>query len=166
MKIEGYVKNMTHLWSHVMKRSVGPGANIPLQDIYDQYGKKHNLRSKKEFIKWLKEVKLRDRDRWQIFEEDGKSLDDVSTNAEIKDELKVESNKSRGDNVPPVVEKEIEISDIVGLSVRKAREIIPGIFDMQLLKYSEKEAKQLTGKDSLCIILRKRIQELSVSSRI
>jgi len=166
MKIEGYVKNMTHLWAHVMKRAVGPGANILLQDIYDQYGKKHNLKSKKEFIKWLKEVKLRDRDKWQIFAEDDKSLDDVSINTESTEEVEVEVNKSRGDNVPPVVMKDIEISDIVGLSVRKAREIIPGIFDMQLLKYSEKEAKQLTGKDSLCIILRKRIQELSVSSRV
>lgn len=165
MKIEGYVKNMTHLWSHVMKRAVGPGANILLQDIYDQYGKKHNLRSKKEFIKWLQEVKLRDRDKWRVFTEDGESSDDGSENKEVLKEIATETNKARGDNVPPVVVKDIEISDIVGLSVRKAREAIPEIMDIQLLKYAEKEAKQLTGKDSLCIILRKRIQELSISSR-
>jgi len=166
MKIEGYVKNMTHLWAHVMKRAVGPGAKIFLQDIYDQYGKKHNLRSKKEFLKWLQDVKLRDKDKWQIFENNGKSLDEVSITTESKDDIKVKSNKSHGDNVTPVVEKDIEISDIVGLSVRKAREIIPTIMDIQLLTYAEKEAKQLTGKDSLCIILRKRIQELNVSSRV
>jgi len=153
------------LWSHVMKRAVGPGANILLQDIYDQYGKKHNLRSKKEFIKWLQDVKLRDKDKWQVFETDGKILDEVSENKEKPKEVNVETTKVRGDNVTPIVEKDIEISDIVGLSVRNAREIIPGIMDIQLLKYSEKEAKQLTGKDSLCIILRKRIQELSISSR-
>jgi len=165
MKIEGYVKNMTHLWAHVMKRAVGPGANIPLQDIYDQYGKKHNLKSKREFIKWLKEVKLRDRDRWQVFTENGEKFDDVSGSNEVPKEVVSKANESRGDNVVPVVVKDIEISDIVGLSVRKAREAIPEIMDIQLLKYAEKEAKQLTGKDSLCIILRKRIQELSISSR-
>ena len=165
MKIEGYVKNMTHLWAHVIKRAVGPGSNIQLQDIYDQYGKKHNLRSESEFIKWLKDVKLTDRNRWRVFTSLDKSLDEVSESKEEIKEADVAPTKTRGDNVPPVVVKDIEISDIVGLSVRKAREIIPGIMDIQLLKYSEKEAKQLTGKDSLCIILRKRIQELSISSR-
>ncbi len=165
MKIEGYVKNMTHLWAHVMKRAVGPGANILLQDIYDQYGKKHNLNSKKEFIKWLTEVKLRDRDKWRIFAEEAKSVDEVPENEKETNEVKTEPSKTRGDNVAPIVIKDIEISDIVGLSVRKAREIIPKILDIQLLTYAEKEAKQLTGKDSLCIILRKRLQELSISSR-
>ena len=168
MKIEGYVRNMTHLWAHVMKRAVGPGENILLQDIHDQYGKKHNLKSKKEFIKWLQEVKLRDRDKWKIFADDGQLLDDISVDTKSVEELKktdVMPDKSRGDNVAPIVVKDIEISDIISLSVRKAREIIPTIFDMQLLKYAEKEAKQLTGKDSLCIILRKRVQELSISNR-
>jgi hypothetical protein len=165
MKIEGYVKNMTHLWAHVMKRAVGPGANILLQDIYDQYGKKHNLRSKKEFLKWLKEVKLRDRNRWRVFIEDVEILDEVSESEKPPEVIESKTNQARGDNVAPVVVKDIEISDITGLSVRKAREIIPGIMDIQLLKYAEKEAKQLTGKDSLCIVLRKRIQELSISSR-
>ncbi len=100
-----------------------------------------------------------------IFIEDDKVSDSASESEEAPKEVVPEPNKSRGDNVAPVVTKDIEISDIVGLSVRKAREIIPGIFDIQLLKYAEKEAKQLTGKDSLCIILRKRIQELSSSSR-
>ena len=165
MKIEGYVRNMTHLWAHVMKRAVGPGQTILLQDIYNQYGKKHNLKSKKEFLKWLTEIKLRNRDKWRIFEENIKSIDKVSENKEDSKEVKTKPDKSRGDNVAPVVVKDIEISDIVGLSVRKARDIIPKILDVQLLTYAEKEAKQLIGKDSLCIILRKRIQELSISRR-
>ena len=166
MKIEGYVRNMTHLWAHVMKRDVGPGQTILLQDIYNQYGKKHGLKSKKEFLKWLTEIKLRDRDKWRVFEENVKSINKVSENKEDSKEVETKPNKSRGDNVAPIVAKDIEISDIVGLSVRKARELIPEILDVQLLTYAEKEAKQLTGKDSLCIILRKRIQELSISSRI
>jgi hypothetical protein len=149
-----------------MKRSVGPGANIPLQDIYDQYGKKHNLKSKKEFITWLKEIKLRDRDKWRIFTEDATNTADVVEAKTESSDVDVETSKSLGDNVAPVVAKDIEISDIVGLSVRKAREIIPTILDIQLLTYAEKEAKQLTGKDSLCIILRKRIQELSIGNRM
>jgi hypothetical protein len=149
-----------------MKRSVGPGANIPLQDIYDQYGKKHNLKSKKEFITWLKEIKLRDRDKWQIFTEDATNTADVVEAKTESSDVGGETSKSLGNNVAPVVAKDIEISDIVGLSVRKAREIIPTILDIQLLTYAEKEAKQLTGKDSLCIILRKRIQELSIGNRM
>lgn len=172
MELEGYVKNMTHLWAHTMKRAVGPGAKIPLQEIYDQYGKKHNLKPDKDFVMWLRSVKLRDRDKWGIFSLDNKPFEDVILEVD-KDEkvdedmttVVVKVDKARGDNVAPPVVKDMEIADIIALSVRKAREAIPTIQDMQLLKYAEKEASQLAGKDSLCIILRKRIQELSISSR-
>lgn len=172
MELGGYVKNMTHLWAHTMKRAVGPGARIPLQDIYDQYGKKHNLEPNKDFVKWVRNVKLRDRDKWGIFSIDDKPFEDVISDADKSEKVNEDANpvtvvvdKSRGENVAPPVVKDMEVADIVALSVRKSREAIPLIHDIQLLKYAENEASQLAGKDSLCIILRKRIQELSISSR-
>ena len=164
---------MTHLWSHTMKRTVGPGQKIPLDEIYEQYGKRHNLKKGNEFIKWLEEVKLRDRNKWCIFTEDDKPYVEVSLGQESKEDKEVtvqgstvvKTDKSRGENVAPIVPKDMEIDEIVGLSVRAAREIIPKIHDIQLLKYSEKVASKRTGKDSLCRVLVKRIQELSISNR-
>jgi len=171
--MNGYVKNMTPLWSHTMKRSVGPGQKIPLNEIYEQYGKRHNIKKGKEFIKWLEEVKLRDRNKWRIFTEDDKPYTEVSSGQESKEEKKVtvqgsnvvETDKSRGDNVAPVISTEMSIDEIVELSVRQAREIVPKLQDIQLLKYAENTARQRAGKDSLRRILLKRIQELSISNR-
>ncbi len=169
MNMKGFVRNTTHLWAHAMKRAIGPGAKVSLQELYEQYGKKHDLKPGEEFIRWLQDVKLRDRDRWQIFDENGNPFGAVLTKVESKDDQKtanvVATDKSRGENVAPPVVKNMEIADVVGLSVRKAREVVPDILDIQLLKYAEKEANQLSGKDSLCLILRKRIQELAVTSR-
>lgn len=168
--MNGYVKNMTHLWAHTMKRTVGPGQTIPLDDLYEQYGKRHDLKKGKEFVEWLQEVKLRDKNKWQIFTEDNKPVK-ASSPEENQEEKTVQganvvkTDKSRGENVAPHVTKEMTVEDVVELSVRKAREVIPSIQDIQLLKYAEKQANQRTGKDSLRRILMKRIQELSISNR-
>ena len=171
--MKGYVKNMTHLWSHTMKRSVGPGATIPLDELYEQYGARHDLKRGKEFIQWLQEVKLRDRNKWQIFTEDEKPYAEVSTGKVSKAEEEVQvqgsnvvkTDKSRGENVATIVPTDMEVEDVVLLSVRQAREVIPTIQDIQLLKYAEKVANQRAGKDSLRRILMKRIQELAISNR-
>lgn len=164
--INGYVKNMTHLWAHVMKRSVGPGATITLQELYEQYGARHGLDEGEEFIHWLADVKLRDRDRWQIFLDDGKPY---GRKEENKINEKVEENKinkeSKESKTTPMVAKELTVDDVVELSVRKAREVIPNIRDIKLLKYAESAANQRTGKDSLRRLLMKRISELEVSNR-
>lgn len=173
--MNGYVKNMTHLWSHVMKRSVGPGATIPLQELYEQYGARHGLEEGAEFVNWLKEVKLRDRDRWQIFNDDDKPYGEVSKAKSKEGDVVKEQGlpeaetkakaQSRGDSQTPMVAKELTVEDIVELSVRNAREVIPHINDIKLLKYAENTANQRAGKDSLRRILMKRISELEVSNR-
>jgi len=171
--MKGYVKNMTHLWAHTMKRSVGPGQTILLDDLYEQYGKRHDLKKGKEFIQWLQEVKLRDKNKWQIFHEDNKPYAEVLSGKVLQVEVEatvqgsnvVKTDKSRGENVAPVVPTEMSVDDVVELSVRAAREVIPTIQDIQLLKYAEKQAHQRTGKDSLRRILMKRIQELAISNR-
>lgn len=179
--MKGYVKNVSHLWAHAMKRAVGPGAQISLEELYEQYGKKYNLKPGDEFIYWLKEVKLRDNEKWQILDENGnpyvfslnkekdfhvdlqvqESKDQVESVSEDKSSV----NKSRGDNVTPIVSKELSIDEIVTWSVRKAREVLPKITDIILLKYALNQANTMSGKDSLCRLLRKRIQELEISSR-
>jgi hypothetical protein len=156
-----------------MKRSVAPGQKIPLSELYEQYGKRHNIKKGREFVKWLQEVKLRDSNRWKIFteEEDKPKQEEVLPVKETKEEVQVQgsivvkTDKSRGENVAPIVPTDMSIDEVVGLSVRAAREVIPKIHDIQLLKYSENVAKQRTGKDSLRRILMKRIQELSISNR-
>lgn len=164
--MDGYVKNMTHLWAHTMKRAVGPGEQIPLSELYEQYGERHDLSEGEEFIQWLKEVKLRDTNKWQIFTKENKPISpDPEKKAEAQGSTAVHADKSRGENVAPFNPTDMQVDDVVGLSVRKAREVVPTIQDIQLLKYAEKIANQRTGKDSLRRILMKRIQELSVSSR-
>ena len=158
--MKGYVKNISSTWTHAMKRSVGPGAKIPLSELYDQYGEKHDLQRGEEFIEWLKNVKLRDTNKWRvIFDEDNsvKGLKEC-----MDDRTPKKPNKRATDHVTPMVPDKMDIQDIVSLPVRKAREVVPKVNDLNLLKYALTEAGQLSGKDSLCIILRRRIRDLQL----
>jgi len=157
--MKGYVMNKSNIWTHAMKRAVGPGAKIDLDELFEQYGVKHSLGEGEEFITWLRNVKLKDRDKWEIVVEDGipevPEVKDVSEKQEIKE-------KKSTLTVPPVA-VDMTIEDIVDLSVRKAREALPRVTDLKLLKYAFQEANQLAGKDSLCKVIRKRITELKIA---
>ena len=48
--MEGFVKNITTEWQYAMKRSVRPGGEIPLKELFEQYGKKHNITPNEDFI--------------------------------------------------------------------------------------------------------------------
>jgi hypothetical protein len=155
--MKGYIENVSPGWKHALKRSVGPGNRITLKDLYEQYGKKHDLKAGNEFVEWLKSIKLKDENVWKIVYE--------SSSKKLKSETKESSAAKKQKTVgvtPPVPTTKMEISDIVALSVRKAREVVPEITDIRLLKYAKQEANQRAGKDSLCNILRKRIQELEL----
>jgi len=154
--MKGYVINKSAVYTHAMKRSIGPGGKIDLGELYEQYGIKHGINEGEEFVAWLREVKLKDRDKWQIIVEDGKP----KTKEVTPDEA--EKTKTQlSDNVAPMVSSSKHtVKDVVLLSVRKARDVIPTITDINLLKYALQEANQLAGKDTLCIILRKRIREI------
>jgi len=59
----------------------------------------------------------------------------------------------------------MSIEEVISLSVRKAREILPKVTDLKLLKYSLAEAQPRSGKDSLCRVLKKRVTELETIRR-
>ena len=160
--MKGYIMNTTSVWTHTMKRSVGPGAKIPLKELYEQYGIKHNLTEGKEFVEWLRTVKLKDSKKWRIVVED--EVVNVEGVTEAKDVIDEPQNLIKNvDIVAPMVESKLTVADVVGLPVRKAREIIPKVNDLNLLKYAFQEANQLSGKDSLCKIIRKRIREIQIA---
>ena len=147
--MKGYVMNASPVWAHAMKRSIGPGAKIPLDELYEQYGVKHNIKEGGDFVAWLRNVKLKDTDRWKVvFENESIKTENVEISQDIK---------NKPENVAPMVKAKTEVSDIVELSVRNAREKLPKINDLKLLKFALQEANQLAGKDSLCKIIRKRI---------
>lgn len=168
--MKGYVQNTAPIWAHVMKRAVGPGAKVPLSDLYEQYGKKHGIADGEEFVGWLRNVKLKDADRWRIILEEDKTGDPKvkeDTEKEYKEETIVNVVATAPGEYPkdlrePTV-KEMTVKDVVGLSVRRAREVLPKVRDLNLLKYAMQEANQLAGKDSLCRILRKRIKEIQIA---
>ncbi len=174
--MEGYIENKMHTWAHALKRTIGPGVRISLDEIYEQYGPKHNLEKGEEFVDWLRNVKLSDTSRWNVIYAAEKSTENVSESSadegikEAKEKLaaKTVMEKSGYDKgvVPPVPTsdsvKEMEIADVVELSVRNARDVVPGIMDIKLLKYALQEANQRAGKDSLCLILRRRIKDLEL----
>lgn len=155
--MNGYVVNISTMHMHVMKRSVRPGQKIPLADLYKQYGKKHDIAEGEDFIGWLKAVKLKDTTKWGVVLADEVSEVKKDKVAEIED-----VPKSVSDHVAPPVTVKMEVRDVVMLSVRKAREVLPTITDLKLLKYAFQEANQLAGKDSLCNIMRKRIKDLEL----
>jgi len=160
-----------------MKRSIGPSAKIPLTDLYEQYGKKYGIAEGQEFVGWLRSVKLRDAGKWRIIlEEDLKSEIKKEVSTEVTDLVEDSKEevtpasivvKKAPEEIPEHIKeptiKEMNVKDVVGLSVRKAREVLPKIRDLNLLKYAMQEANQLSGKDSLCILLRKRIREIQIA---
>ena len=158
--MEGYLKNTSSEWAYAMKRSIRPGGEVPLAELYEQYGVQYDMKPGEEFLTWLQTVKLKNSDKWKIVYDFNKTAEKVE-NAEPKtSEVQVKSNSQL---VTPMVAKKIQVEDIVNLSVRKAREVLPKITDAGLLKFSLNEARQMTDKDSLCRLLNKRIQELQIS---
>ena len=154
--MNGYVKNKTPLWRHAMKREIGPGKTVSLDDLYEQYGEKHDLKKGKPFVEWLKQVKLSDNNVWQVVYNEGKAVAKGKVSEQSNEENKL---------VVPHVKKEQTVDEITSLSVRMAREEIPKMTDYKLLKYSLKAAGVLANKDTLCRILRKRIGELELTKR-
>ena len=154
--MEGYVKNISAEWAYAMKRSIRPGGEIPLGELFEQYGKKYDMEPDDKFVDWLQTIKLKNADRWKIvydFKEEH-----VTKNIPVKEQVK-EPNS----HTTPMVGKKMQVEDIVNLTVRKAREELPKINDLGLLKFSLSEARQLTGKDSLCRLLHKRVGELQLA---
>lgn len=155
--MNGYVMNISTVWMHVMKRSVAPGNQIPLDELYIQYGKKHDIKEGNDFVEWLDKVKLKDKQMWKIVYGDNleEPVEDVVSDVQIPQ-----------DNVTMDMVKQdiakLTIQEVVGLSVRRGREVLPKITDLKLLKYAFQEANQLAGKDSLCNIIRKRIKDLEL----
>ena len=164
--MKGYIRNKTNAWTHAMKRAIGPGAKVSLDELYEQYGTKHKLEKGEDFANWLRTVKLKDAEKWEVVLE--VEVEESATTSKSKKKV---NKKEVVEKVLPAVEppvkgptiKEMGVEDVVLLSVRKAREVIPKMTDMKLLKYALEEAGPRAGKDNLCRMLRKRIQELQIS---
>ena len=157
--MNGYVINKSGLWAHAMKRAVGPGQKVNLDELYDQYGKKHGLKKGKDFVEWLRTVKLRDNKKWEVILETTKKVEEVVEETPIDDNKDLKTITTADDISP----KKMTVQDVAALSVRKAREVLPEISDIKLLKYALQEANQMANKDSLCRLMRKRINELEVA---
>lgn len=154
--MEGYIKSKKTAWIHIFKMSIRPGSKVPLSELYEMYGKKHNIKEE-DFVTWLKNVKLKGKqDQWQIVEEDSDYTADVPAKTKPK-ETEYETN-TKGE----VVARKMSIEDIIALPVRRARELIPTIMDEKLLKYALQSAKPKAGKESLCRILEKRLSEMRI----
>lgn len=161
--MEGFVKNISTEWAYAMKRSVRPGGEIPLNELFEQYGTKYDMEPGDEFIEWLQNIKLKNTDRWRIVYEFKDSKKDKMPEKSVEKIEKKLETKSISQMTTPMVAKKMQIEDVVNLTVRKAREVLPKVNDLQLLKYSLNEARQLADKDSLCRLLHKRIRELQIS---
>jgi hypothetical protein len=166
--MNGYVKNKSAVWRHAMKRTIGPGHKIPLDELFEQYGKKHDLQEGASFAEWLRNVKLRDSTVWEVvFNEDTKeSVVKTPKGKKNKEEVEeVIDNIQAAQMVVPFVKSAKTPADLVNLTVRDARQELKKTTDLDLLKYAYNEARQLANKDSLCILMKRRIQELELTRR-
>jgi len=112
--MNGYIKNKTPVWRHAMKRQIGPGATVSLDELYAQYGEKHGLEEGEPFVAWIRNIKLIDKDTWQIV------YGEESSETEPK-----EVEKEVAEMVVPYVKKEMEVDEVINFSVRAAREKLP-----------------------------------------
>ena len=162
--MKGYIRNKTSGWRHAMKRSIGPGHKIALDELYEQYGEKHSLEPGEPFIDWLKNVKLRDRNTWDIVIEKEVIPEEVEETKAESDAKNKNAEKSASYQTP-FVRKEIEIDDIINMTVRNARVELKKITNLRTLRIAYEQARQLSHKDTLCQYLRRRIQELELTRR-
>jgi len=159
--MEGYIRNKSPLWRHALKRSVGPNEKISLDELYKNYGVKHDIPEGKPFVDWIREIKLRDRDVWEVM------YKETNTNIEISpsdSQSKVIEKENKP--VAPFVKTELTADELVELSVRNLKGQLDKITDLKILKYALSKASQLQDKDTVCKMLRKRIQMLELSRRV
>jgi len=110
--MKGYIKSKKTAWVHIFKMSVRPGGKVPLDELYNLYGTRHNIKEK-DFVKWLREVKLRgSADDWIVVEED--DIDVSAPTAKEKEKVRYETNNN-GD----VVVSKMSVQDVMGLPVEK-----------------------------------------------
>lgn len=172
--MNGYVRNSSPIWRHAMKRSVGPGERIPLIELYEQYGLKHGIEEGKPFIDWLRSVKLKDVNVWEIkYEANADETIEEGTEKEVVRSEKVPTrNESRQilkkDSPSNAFLKDNTgtIDEVVNLSVRAARERLPRLVNIKVLKYSLNQISKLSNKDTLCRMVKRRIQELELTSKL
>ncbi|MHA1833725.1 MAG: hypothetical protein ACTSV7_07015, partial [Candidatus Baldrarchaeia archaeon] len=96
--MNGYIQNITPVYAHAMKRAVGPGVRVSLDELYEQYGRKHNLTEGTEFVEWLRNVKLRDIDRWKIILEEEEI---TITKRAVKEIVNVVNEELQYEDSPP-----------------------------------------------------------------
>jgi hypothetical protein len=163
--MEGYIKNNSPTWRHALKRSVGPGEKISLDDLYEQYGIKHDIKEGDQFVNWLRQVKLRNSDIWEIRYKVAGAKDDAKKEDQPELDSKAKKSVMKSTQSTPFVKVKDNPEELAQLSVRQAREIIPQFTDQKTLRYALNMASQLSNRDTLCRMLRKRIQELELSRR-
>jgi len=165
--MDGYVRNTNNGWIHIFKQDLGPNGTLSLDKLYETYGKKNGLSEGDEFIDWLKNVKLKNREGCKL------EYDPLTVEKSPKEEGASESKPGNtggedgAGNVSEVVpssEKKViedEVTAITSMSVIKAKEKLPKISNLPLLKDAFRQAKQMPNKDTLCLMIDKRIRELS-----
>ena len=167
--MKGYVKNISRFPMYALKRHFLAGTRVPIESLYEQYGEKHGLKPGEEFVQWLRNVKLKDTTVWEINFEDGAvKAEEKPEENKIKITGKITETSDKKIDLPkraepmkaPQVKGELTHEDVAGFSVRKAREEVPKIKDIKLLKYALNVANQRPNKETLCRILRKRIEEM------
>jgi hypothetical protein len=175
--MNGHVKNRSGRPLYALKRHILPGKEVPLAELYKEYGEKHDIDRGQPFVDWLRQVKLPNEQIWEIQYMDSPMEENkVTVTAQIMqvvdgDEKESEekkeglSNEEKAKSARPHVKKEWEVEDVVSLTVSKAREEIPKIRDKKLLSWALNVARQRPNKETVCRILEKRIDELRVSMR-
>lgn len=168
--MQGYVRNISRTWRHALKRSVAPGQKIDLDVLYAEYGEKHGIEEGQPFVDWIRNVKLKDAGTWEVSYRKPMDIpEDVSkeTKNVVSDDDKTQKDEqeNKPDNVAPFNVTKPDISYVVDLSVRKAKEELPKIMDVKLLRAALNITNTQAGKDTLTRMLRKRIKELELSSR-
>lgn len=162
--MNGYVTNKTTVWRHAMKRTIGPGHRVSLDDLFKQYGAKHGLEEGAPFVEWLRNVKLRDTSIWEVvYNESAQAqVAEAASESEVREQI---NDTDPTNLVVPFVKKPLEPSDIVNMTVREARDRLKKITDLDLLKYAYNEVRQLANKDTLGRMLMTRIKDLEISRR-
>lgn len=141
--MNGYVRNISRVWKHAMKRSVAPNQKIDLDVLHEEYGQRHDIPEGREFVEWLRNVKLKDTGSWEIvYKEDWEAKENGQE--EVNDKT---------------VEKD-EAEELVEMSVRQAKERLKNVISPIVLRRALEIARVRPQKETMTIMLRKRLKEI------
>ena len=158
--INGYVINRSPRSKYIFKRSVTPGAKIPIKDLYDSYKKKYRGKLDLDFVEWLKENKIPKTGEWEVLVRSVEKENDPTE--EILDlEISKKEKSLETSFLNLAAPDKLTATEIAGLKHKdNPRKVIQQVTSVHKLRRALSLCRNTSGKAILMKYIKRRIDQL------